>query len=113
MAELEQSCCSPASVDVIISNCVIDPSDGEPRVPAGAAYVLKPRGCFATSDVIADPSMDEETEVDIQASSGCIVGELTRDEFEHALAAVGLIDVETHRVHEHAGAAIVRANEPR
>jgi hypothetical protein len=46
------------------------------------------------------------------AWTGCIAGALTRDEFERALASAGFTDIEiteTHRVHEHAGSAIVRA----
>jgi hypothetical protein len=51
----------------------------------------------------------------MQQYTGCIAGALTRDEFERALAGAGLTDVEiveTHRVHEHAGSAIVRARKP-
>ena len=65
--------------------------------------------------MIADPDMDEATRADMQQWTGCIAGALTRDEFEHALADAGLTDVEireTHRVHEHASSAIVRARKP-
>jgi arsenite methyltransferase len=51
----------------------------------------------------------------MQAWTGCIAGALTRAEFERALADAGLVDVEireTHRVHEHASSAIVRARKP-
>jgi arsenite methyltransferase len=51
----------------------------------------------------------------MQQWTGCIAGALTRDEFEDALAAVGLRDIEineTHRVHEHASSAIIRARKP-
>jgi hypothetical protein len=67
------------------------------------------------SDVIADPGMDDATRVDMQQWTGCVAGALTRDEFEAALAEAGLTDVEiteTHRVHEHASSAIVRARRP-
>ena len=104
-----------ASVDVVISNCVINLSADKPAVIREAARVLKPGGRFAVSDVIADPSMDEGTRADMQQYTGCIAGALTRDEFERALAGAGLTDVEiveTHRVHEHAGSAIVRARKP-
>jgi hypothetical protein len=79
------------------------------------ARVLRAGGRFAVSDVIADPGMDEATRSDMQQWTGCIAGALTRDEFESSLIAVGLVDVEireTHRVHEHAAAAIVRAAKP-
>jgi arsenite methyltransferase len=52
----------------------------------------------------------------MQQWTGCVAGALTRDEYADALAAAGLADVEireTHRVHEHAGAAIIRATKSR
>jgi arsenite methyltransferase len=104
-----------ASVDVVISNCVINLSGDKPQVLREAARVLRPGGRFAVSDVIADPDMDEATRRDMAAWTGCIAGALTREEFAAALIAAGLIDVEireTHRVHEHAASAIVRARKP-
>jgi arsenite methyltransferase len=104
-----------ASVDVVISNCVINLAADKPRVLREAARVLRPGGRFAVSDVIADPDMDAATRADMHAWTGCVAGALTRAEFETALTAAGLIDVdiaETHRVHEHAAAAIVRARKP-
>jgi arsenite methyltransferase len=104
-----------ATVDVVISNCVINLSADKPRVIAEAARVLRPGGRFAVSDVIADPDIDDATRADMAAYTGCIAGALTRTDFEAALAAAGLIDVEiieTHRVHAHAASAIVRARKP-
>jgi SAM-dependent methyltransferase len=104
-----------ASVDVVISNCVINLSADKPKVLREAARVLRPGGRFAVSDVIADPDMDEATRADMAAWTGCIAGALTRGEFERALTAAGLVDVsirETHRVHEHAASAIIRARKP-
>ena len=69
------------SVDVIISNCVINLSGDKPQVLREAARVLKPGGRFAVSDVVADPDMDDATRADMQAYTGCIAGALTRDEF--------------------------------
>jgi SAM-dependent methyltransferase len=103
------------AVDVVISNCVINLSADKRRVLAETARVLRPGGRFAVSDVIADPGMDEATRADMQEWTGCIAGALTRDEFEQALAEVGLTDIEiteTHRVHEHAASAIVHARKP-
>jgi len=103
------------SVDVVISNCVINLSGDKPKVLAEAARVLKPGGRFAVSDVIVDEDMDDQTRADMAAWTGCIAGALTEREFRDALAAAGLIEVEireTHRVHEHAAAAIVRAAKP-
>jgi arsenite methyltransferase len=103
-----------ASVDVVISNCVINLSADKQRVLREAARVLRPGGRFAVSDVIADPDMDAATRADMQAWTGCIAGALTRAEFERAPLNAGLVDVEirdTHRVHEHASSAIVRARK--
>jgi arsenite methyltransferase len=104
------------TVDVVISNCVINLAADKRKVLAETARVLKPGGRFAVSDVIADPDMDEATRADMQEWTGCIAGALTRAEFEDALGATGLTDIEineTHRVHEHATSAIVRARKPR
>ena len=103
------------SVDVVISNCVINLSGDKPRVLREAARVLKPGGRFAVSDVIADPGMDDATRTDMAQFTGCIAGALTREEFTEALRAAGLTDItieETHRVHASAGSAIVRATKP-
>jgi SAM-dependent methyltransferase len=103
------------SVDVVISNCVINLSADKPRVLREAARVLKPGGRFAVSDVIADPDMDEATKADMQQWTGCVAGALTEREFTAALTAAGLTDIEirpTHRVHAHAASAIVRARKP-
>ena len=103
------------SVDVVISNCVINLAADKPTVLAEAARVLKPGGRFAVSDVIADDDMDEVTRRDMEQWTGCVAGALTRDEFEQGLVATGLTDIEintTHRVREHASSAIVRARKP-
>ncbi len=103
------------SVDVIVSNCVLNLSGDKPKVFAEAGRVLKPGGRFAVSDVIAGPDMDEATRADLAAYTGCIAGALTEQEFREGLQAAGLTDVEireTHRVHEHATSAIIRARKP-
>jgi len=112
---LEDMPLADASVDVVISNCVINLSADKAKVIAEAARVLRPGGRLAVSDVISDPDMDEATKADMTAWTGCVAGALTRAEFERALADAGLVDIEireTHRVHEHACSAIVRARTP-
>jgi SAM-dependent methyltransferase len=102
------------SVDVVVSNCVLNLSGDKPKVLAEAARVLKPGGRFAISDVIASPDMDEATRADMTAYTGCIAGALTEQEFRDGLAAAGLVDVEireAHQVHEHARSAIIRARK--
>jgi arsenite methyltransferase len=112
---LEAMPLADASVDVVISNCVINLSADKPAVLREAARVLRPGGRFAISDVVADTNMDDATRADMAAWTGCVAGALTREEFERSLADAGLVDIEireTHRVHEHAAAAIVRARKP-
>ena len=104
-----------ASVDVVISNCVINLSVDKPKTIAEAARVLRPGGRFAISDVIAAPDMDETTRADMAAWTGCIAGALTEAEFRSILTAAGFDEIEirpTHQVHEHASSAIIRATKP-
>jgi arsenite methyltransferase len=103
------------SVDVIISNCVINLSGDKPAVFREAARVLRPGGRFAVSDIVADPGMDEATRRDMAQWTGCIAGALTEEEFRRDLVKAGFEDVEireTHRVHDQAGSAIIRARVP-
>jgi arsenite methyltransferase len=112
---IEELPLADASVDVIISNCVINLSADKQRVIAEAARVLRPGGRFAVSDVIADEDMDEATRRDMAAWTACVAGALTRRQFAQTLTVAGLEDVEireTHRVHEHAASAIIRARKP-
>ena len=112
---LEDLPLADGAVDVVISNCVINLSGDKPRVLREAARVLRAGGRFAVSDVIADRGMDEQTRADMAAWTGCVAGALTEAEFRAALDDAGLEDIEireTHRVHEHAGAAIIRAGKP-
>jgi len=100
------------SVDVVISNCVLNLAADKTVVLAEAARVLRPGGRLAFSDVIADAGMDESTKADMAEWTGCIGGALTHDELGRALTTAGFTDIEirpTHRVHAHAQAAVIRA----
>jgi arsenite methyltransferase len=112
---LEDTPLEDASVDVVISNCVINLSIDKPQVIREAARVLRTGGRFAVSDVIADPETDDATRADTAAWTGCVAGALTETEFLAALQTAGFEAIEirqTHRVHEHAAAAIIRACKP-
>ena len=112
---LEEMPLEDATVDVVISNCVINLSGDKAQVIREAARVLRPGGRFAVSDVIADADMDAATRADMAAWTGCVAGALTEAEFRSALQAAGFEQIEiqeTHRVHEHAAAAIIRARTP-
>jgi len=112
---LEDMPLEDASVDVVISNCVINLSGDKPQVFREAARVLRRGGRFAVSDVIADEGMDAATKADMASWTGCIAGALTEHEFRGALEDAGFTDVEIrpgHSVHEHAVSAIVRARKP-
>ncbi len=112
---LEEIPLPDASVDVVISNCVINLAADKAKVLAEAARVLRPGGRFAVSDVIADEEMDEDTRADMRQWTGCIAGALTREEFAAALEAAGFAEItieETHRVHGKASSALVRAQLP-
>jgi arsenite methyltransferase len=101
------------SVDVVISNCVINLAADKSVVLAEAARVLRPGGRLAFSDVIADEGMDDATRADMTQWTGCIAGALTQTDFTNALTSAGFTDIEikpTHRVHTYAQAAIIRAN---
>ena len=103
------------SVDVVISNCVINLSADKPAVFREAARVLRPGGRFAVTDIVADSGMDERTRRDMAQWTGCIAGALTEDEFRRELEGAGFEEIElreTHRVHDQAGSAIIRARMP-
>jgi SAM-dependent methyltransferase len=113
---LEELPLPDASVDVVISNCVINLAADKAIVIREAARVLRPGGRFAVSDVIADPELEQAARDDMAAWTGCIAGALTESQFREALLAAGFDNVDvrpTHAVHAHASAAIVSASKPR
>jgi SAM-dependent methyltransferase len=89
------------SVDVIISNCVINLSGDKPRVLAEAFRVLKPGGRFAVSDVVVRGEVPAELRRSMELWVGCVAGALEEGEFKRLLGEVGFeeVDIETTRVY--------------
>jgi arsenite methyltransferase len=87
-----------ASVDVVISNCVINLAADKRVVLAEAARVLRPGGRFAVSDVVADAGMDDATRADVAQWTGCIAGALTEAEYREWLSDDGTRRRGDHRV---------------
>ena len=104
-----------ASVDVVISNCVINLSTDKPAVIAEIARVLKPGGRVGISDVVADDSLSPEERAERGSWVGCIAGALSHSEYRELLASAGLSDISieaTHQAAEGMDSAIVRAVRP-
>ncbi|HET7469051.1 MAG TPA: arsenite methyltransferase [Gemmatimonadales bacterium] len=91
-----------ASVDVIISNCVINLAGDKRKVIAEAFRVLKPGGRFAVSDVVCRGEIPPEVRRSMELWVGCVAGALTEQEFRAALHDAGFeaIDVEPTRIYE-------------
>lgn len=89
------------SVDVIISNCVINLSANKDRVLAEAFRVLKPGGRFAVSDVVTRGEMPPELKKSVLLWAGCVAGALEESEYRGKLAAAGFgnIGIEPTRIY--------------
>jgi len=90
------------SVDVIISNCVINLSGDKDRVLREAFRVLKPGGRFAVSDVVVNGEVPAEVRKNVELWIGCIAGALRDDDYSSKLAAAGFesIAIEPTRVYD-------------
>src|SRR5262245_47255983 len=82
------------TVDVVISNCVINLSADKGRVLGEAFRVLKPGGRFAVSDVVAQGELPADLRTNMEAWVGCVAGALEEREYRRLLAAAGFGDVE-------------------
>lgn len=91
-----------ATVDVIISNCVINLAADKAQVLREAFRVLKPGGRFAVSDVVMQGEVPEDLRRSMELWVGCVAGALSDREYRHHLAAAGFeeIEIETTRVYD-------------
>jgi arsenite methyltransferase len=105
-----------ASVDVVVSNCVINLSADKDAVFEEAHRVLRPGGRLAVADVVADRDPDPELLADDAAWAACIAGAVTRERYRAQLSAAGFADVvitDSHPVADGFWSVLVRATKPR
>jgi SAM-dependent methyltransferase len=103
------------SVDVVISNCVVNLSTNKPAVFREVARVLRVGGRIGISDVVAEDRLTQEERRERGSFVGCIAGALSVSEYRAGLEDVGLTDVNvtfTHAVADGMHAAIVKARKP-
>jgi arsenite methyltransferase len=104
-----------ASVDVVISNCVINLSTDKPSVLREIGRVLRPGGRIGISDVVAEDRLEADQRAERGSYVGCIAGALSTSEYTEGLRAAGFDDVSvefTHEVADGMHGAIVKAVKP-
>jgi arsenite methyltransferase len=103
------------SVDVVISNCVINLSTDKPAVFRELGRVLKPGGRLGISDVVAEDGLTRAEQAERGSYVGCIAGALSKSEYQEGLVAAGFEDVTVEFTYEAADrmhGAIVKATKP-
>ena len=97
LGEIEALPLPDASVDAVVSNCVINLSPDKPRVLREAFRVLAPGGRFVVADMVATAPLPAALAGDAAAWSECIAGAVTEAEYRAALAAAGFVGIEVRR----------------
>ena len=92
------------TIDVIISNCVINLSGNKDRVMAEAFRVLKPGGRFAVSDVVRLRDVPEDVKKNMELWFGCVAGALQKDDYVSKLKAAGFTDIDVEVTREYRAA---------
>jgi arsenite methyltransferase len=103
------------TVDVVISNCVVNLSTDKPAVFRETFRVLKPGGRLGLTDVVAEDRLSSEDRAERGAWVGCVAGALSKAEYEAGLAAAGFTEISvrfTHQVGDGLHSAVVRARRP-
>jgi len=103
------------SVDVVISNCVINLAADKPAVFREIARVLRPGGRIGVTDIVAEDRLSPAARAERGSFAGCIAGALSYSEYVAGLTAVGLADVSltaTHKVADGMDSAIIKATKP-
>ena len=109
---IEQIPLPAGSVDVVISNCVINLSVDKPAVLTEIARVLRPGGRIGISDVVAEDELSAADRAERGSFVGCIAGALSKGEYEAGLEAAGFEQISvafTHQVADGMHGAIVKA----
>ncbi len=94
LGEIEHLPVADETVDIVISNCVINLSPDKPQVFREAFRALRPGGKLSVSDIVTDGPLPEEIKSSLSAWAGCVAGALDANDYVTAIKAAGFVDVE-------------------